>query len=88
MIWATDRVGMAILLDPSLAKAVPDDNWATEENPVGLSPCYANRDQAVHAEVGSTSLIRSQGYEIDVMMTSYHANKDPDRYCQSSQWFE
>ncbi|KAH8901746.1 hypothetical protein GQ53DRAFT_674961 [Thozetella sp. PMI_491] len=83
MVWATDSVGMAILLDRKLAlEQSVDDFWATAENPVGLSGCYENRSVAVHAEIGTTRLIRSQGYEIDVMMTAFQAEPDIETYCE------
>ncbi len=84
MVWATDDIGMSILLDPSLAtKSAVDDGWATADDPVGLTGCYTSRDAAVHAEIGTTGLIRSQGYDVDVMMTAYQAEHGADSYCQA-----
>lgn len=72
MLWATDAVGMSILLDPRLARSVGHkDGFGSKKDPVGLTPCYSDWKQAVHAEVGTTELIRSQGYDVDVLMTAY-----------------
>lgn len=83
MVWATDDVGMGILLDPKLAYTSTDDEWGTKDDPVGLSGCYNEFKKAVHSEVGSTGLILSQGYEVDVMMTSFSTEKGIREYCRS-----
>lgn len=84
MVWATDDVGMSILLDPSLATvASVDDHWATADDPVGMTGCYTSRDAAVHSEVGTTALVRSQGYDVDVLMTAFHPETDMDAYCEA-----
>lgn len=38
----------------------------------------------VHAEIGMARLIRSQGYDVDVMLTSVHA-ATPDNYCDKKE---
>ncbi|KAF3765025.1 hypothetical protein M406DRAFT_356769 [Cryphonectria parasitica EP155] len=83
MLLATDRVGMKILLDPTYAYSVPLDTppWGGAELPVGYSVCYSDYAQAVHAEIGMARLIRSQGFEVDVMLTSVHAYT-PKEYCE------
>jgi hypothetical protein len=83
MILATDDIGMSILLDPSLAlTASVDDYWGSSSDPVGLSACYNHHHKAVHAEIGTTALIRSQGYDVDVMMTAFHSETSIDEYCK------
>lgn len=87
MLWATDEVGMSILLDPELAYSVPaDDHWGTKDTPVGLSFCHQTMDQAVHTEIGSTRLILSQGYEVDALMTAYASATSPQDYCKNGQF--
>lgn len=41
--------------------------------------------QQVHSEIGMATLIRSQGYKVDVMLTSVHAYT-PDEYCEIANW--
>ncbi|KUI70426.1 hypothetical protein VM1G_05872 [Cytospora mali] len=87
MLWATDEVGMSILLDPALAHSVPaEDHWGTKDTPVGLSFCHETMDQAVHTEIGSTRLILSQGYGVDALMTAYASSKSPQDYCEHGQF--
>ena len=89
MLWATDGVGMGILLDPALAHSVPQaDPWGTVDDPVGLSFCHETMDAAVHSELGSTRLITSQGYGVDVLMTAYElsAGAGVEEYCKNGQF--
>lgn len=85
MLFATDDIGMSILLDPELARTVHnDDHWGSKEDPVGLSVCFETLFKAVHSEIGITQLIKSQGYEVDVMLTSVHGANDPSTYCEEN----
>lgn len=89
MLWATDDVGMGILLDPALAHSVPqEDHWGTVDDPVGLSFCHETMDAAVHSEIGSTRLITSKGYGVDVLMTAYElsAGAGIAEYCNNGQF--
>lgn len=87
MLWGTDDVGMEILLDPNLAYTVGfDDHWGNVEDPVGLSFCHKTMAEAVHTEIGSTRLISSQGYRVDVLMTAYSASSNLEDYCKSGQF--
>lgn len=89
MLWATDDVGMGILLDPALAHSAPqEDHWGTVDDPVGLSFCHETMDAAVHSEIGSTRLITSQGYGVDVLMTAYElsAGAGIAEYCNNGQF--
>ncbi|KAE9373643.1 hypothetical protein N431DRAFT_465921 [Stipitochalara longipes BDJ] len=84
MLFATDDVGMGILLDPVLAKSASiDDFWGTKDDPVGFTQCYETLYLAVHSEVGITELIRSQGYEVDSLMTAFQA-ATPATYCEKN----
>ncbi|CAN8100388.1 unnamed protein product [Discula destructiva] len=82
MLLATDVVGMRILMDPDLAYSVPADTppWGGPELPTGFSQCYNSYAHAVHAEIGMARLIRSQGYVVDVMLTSVHSS-NAEVYC-------
>ncbi|KAL2288841.1 hypothetical protein FJTKL_03493 [Diaporthe vaccinii] len=82
MLLATDDVGMSVLLDPALAlSASVDDFYGTSQDPVGFSPCFSTLHKAVHAEIGITSLLQSQGYEVDVVMTAPHSAPSFDAFC-------
>lgn len=82
MLLATDEIGMSILLDPALAlSASEDDYYGTSQDPVGFSTCLTTMQKAVHAEIGITSLILSQGFEVDVMMTAPHSASSFDEFC-------
>lgn len=85
MLFATDETGMSILLDPKLANSLKNqDAWGTENDPVGLTHCFETLRKAVHSEIGITELIKSQGYEVDVLLTSFHAADDPSTYCEEN----
>ena len=71
MIWATDDVGMALLLYPPVGSSVADA-FGTAEDPVGFGACYEQFDQAIHAEVGATAAIRGAGYNVSALMTPFH----------------
>ena len=82
MIFATDQIGMYTLLDKSLAASLSqDDQFGSKDDPVGLSGCYKDWNSAVHAEVGTTDLILSSGYQVDALMTSLHGDESPATYC-------
>ncbi|KAB5526486.1 hypothetical protein GE09DRAFT_1010040 [Coniochaeta sp. 2T2.1] len=85
MLFATDAIGMSMLLDYNLATSVKkEDFWGTEEDPVGFTPCFETLRKAVHSEIGITDLIRSEGYEVDVLLTSFQAANDPSTYCEEN----
>lgn len=71
MIWATDAVGISLLLSPPAAAGRPDQ-FGGADAPVGLAGCYGDWGAAVHAEVGSTAAVTQPGYDVDVMMAAYH----------------
>ncbi|TDZ39154.1 hypothetical protein CTRI78_v010673 [Colletotrichum trifolii] len=85
MIFATDDVGIGILLDPTIAtSASEDDRFGSKDDPVGLSGCYSDWNAAVHAEVGTTGLIMKAGYEVDVMMTALRPEGGAEEYCRAN----
>lgn len=85
MLLATDDIGMAVLLDPEIAlSASVDDFYGTRLDPVGLTPCFTSLKKAVHAEIGITTLIESQGYKVDVVMTAPHSQRSFERFCEAA----
>lgn len=87
MLWATDDVSMGILLNPDLAHSVgAEDHWGTLSDPIGMSFCHETFFEAVHTELGSTRLIVSQGYEVDVLMTAYAPASSLADYCANGQF--
>lgn len=82
MIFATDSVGMDILLDPARAKINVTDFGGGPDDPVGLSGCYANHHKAVHSEIGLATLIENAGYEVDVMMAAFRQADSLTAYCE------
>lgn len=87
MIFATDDIGMGILLDRERATTGGVADWyGSADDPVGLSSCYTNHGSAVHSEIGLATLIQNAGYEVDVMMAAFHqdTNTDLQAYCNAS----
>ncbi|KZL85325.1 hypothetical protein CI238_10827 [Colletotrichum incanum] len=84
MIWATDEVGIDLLLNPPAGSSVKDD-FGGENDPVGLGGCYDGWNQAVHAEIGATSIFLKQGYKVDLMMMAFQKSKKYIEECDTSQ---
>ncbi|KAH8895030.1 hypothetical protein GQ53DRAFT_642683, partial [Thozetella sp. PMI_491] len=83
MIWATDSVGMELLLYPHSNTPSPADQFGDAGAPVGFHSCYDGWNPAVHAEVGTAEMIIQAGYEVDVMMEVYHKSKHFRSKCGS-----
>nr|XP_036578224.1 uncharacterized protein CTRU02_11725 [Colletotrichum truncatum]KAF6785425.1 hypothetical protein CTRU02_11725 [Colletotrichum truncatum] len=83
MIWATDDIGIDLLLHPPPNSSDPDQ-FGNENDAVGLAGCYDGWNHAVHAEVGATGLFTKQGYEVDLMMTAFHSSKKYIEECDTS----
>lgn len=67
MIWATDIIGLELLLNP------PADPSKSEDNqPVGINHCFDGWDEAVAGEIGASGVITRAGYKLDVMMAAFH----------------
>ncbi|KAK1980874.1 hypothetical protein LZ30DRAFT_782457 [Colletotrichum cereale] len=84
MIWATDEVGIELLLNPPPGSSFKDD-FGTENDAVGLGGCYEGWSQAVHAEVGATITFLKQGYKVDLMMAAFQKSKNYIEECDTSQ---
>lgn len=85
MILATDKIGMSMMLDPEKARAASvDDEFGKSTDPVAFAGCYAGYKEAVHAEIGTTSVIQAAGYKVDVLMTAMHSEKTPEEFCRAN----
>ncbi|KAL8283577.1 hypothetical protein RQP46_005680 [Phenoliferia psychrophenolica] len=62
MIFATDQIGIKVLLD--------------ERNTYSLSSCPNAYDDAVQVEIHATGHIRDAGYGVDVMMQEFQSSQD------------
>ncbi|KAL7627999.1 hypothetical protein AAE478_002195 [Parahypoxylon ruwenzoriense] len=74
MIWATDYIGMELLLYP-LANASELDPFGTANDTVAFGGCYEKFHQAIHAEVGGTNVIRKAGYKVSAMMSAFQGEQ-------------
>ncbi|KXJ92026.1 hypothetical protein Micbo1qcDRAFT_183379 [Microdochium bolleyi] len=72
MIWATDDVGMALLLHPPHK---PNEDGTSSGHPwtVGYSTCYATFWDAVESEAWTTQMLLREGYHVKAMMSSWSA---------------
>ncbi|KAF5588585.1 asparagine synthetase [Fusarium subglutinans] len=75
MIWATDSVGMELLLLPHSSTSSPADGFGAAGAPVAFHSCYDGWHSAVHAEIGTAEMIIEAGYDVDVMMEAYHKSE-------------
>lgn len=80
MIWATDAIGVKLLLYPSVGSS-ESDKYGTPEDLVALEGCYADMHKAIHGEIGATKVIQNAGYKIDALMAAFHKTKDYQEAC-------
>jgi hypothetical protein len=94
MIWALDFIGLETLIHPTPetvekfeaitkgVKPLPDPNHHLP-HPMypGIDWCPDGYWQAVSIEVYSTSLIIAAGYQIEVMETAFHGERDWEKTC-------
>lgn len=83
MLWATDRIGMEILLVPNnthtnalkkeLSKRPCPGCWVPPMERPGISACPNTYWEAVALEIYATPLIRTMGYKVTAMMNAYWA---------------
>ncbi|KAI1379563.1 hypothetical protein F4677DRAFT_409685 [Hypoxylon crocopeplum] len=78
MIWATDDVGMELLLYPP-ANASKPDIYGTARDTVAFGGCYKEFHQAIHAEIGATGVIRNAGYKVSAMMSAFQGEQYLDK---------
>ncbi|KAI2466222.1 hypothetical protein F4781DRAFT_358423 [Annulohypoxylon bovei var. microspora] len=83
MIWATDDVGMKLLLYPP-ANASKPDIYGSADDAVAFGGCYKEFHQAIHAEVGATGLMRNAGYKVSALMSAFQGDQYFDE-CEKHQ---
>ncbi|KAM7197425.1 hypothetical protein V8F20_006570 [Naviculisporaceae sp. PSN 640] len=85
MIFATDKIGISLMVDPEKARAASvDDQFGNSTDLVAFTGCYSGYKEAVHAEIGTTGVIQAAGYKVDVLMTAMHAEKTPEEFCMAN----
>ncbi|CAK7224278.1 hypothetical protein SCUCBS95973_005462 [Sporothrix curviconia] len=84
MIYATDDIGMGILLDPEHATSGIADKYGPADATVGLTGCYSGHKAAVHSEVGLATLFLNAGYEVDAMMAAFDHKVGLVEYCNTT----
>lgn len=96
MIWATDSIGISLLLYPhpaliSKLSARPSYDPLTAKIsvdapvPPGINACFHTWGEAVSAEIGVTALVEAAGFKVDVMMMAYHGREKYEEDCDSSK---
>ncbi|KAK6082005.1 hypothetical protein SCUP515_02784 [Seiridium cupressi] len=81
MVWATDSIGMELLLYPPPGSSTPD-KYGGANDMVALEGCYKNMHKAVHGEIGATGLIQKAGYKVDALMAAFHKSGDYQMDCE------
>lgn len=82
MIWATDSIGLqALLYPPKNHPLLPPGVNGTAE--VGINGCFHTWDQAVHAEIFATKVIKAAGYKATVLMSAYYSDPNYEDNCDS-----
>lgn len=82
MIWATNSTGLELLLYPPQPDTIPE-GLPADWKEVGINGCFHTWDEAVHAEVFSTQIIRNAGHKIAVMMSAFYSDEDYIEHCDS-----
>lgn len=82
MIWATDSVGLGLLLYPPQPAEIPE-GLPSDWKEVGINGCFHTWDEAVHAEVFSTQIITGAGHKIAVMMSAFYSDEKYIDHCDS-----
>lgn len=91
MIWATDRVGIEILLFPTAEQTeatrkslppFPDGEPVPPMDIAGINSCPHEYWSAVAVEVYSTPLIKAAGYDVDALMTAFHMSEHYQEECR------
>ncbi|KAI1342426.1 hypothetical protein F5Y15DRAFT_412935 [Xylariaceae sp. FL0016] len=80
MLWATDHIGMDILLNPP-SNTTMEDGWGAANDPVAFAGCYTEMIKAVHAEIGATGAIRGSGYQVSAMMSAFDRDQEYFDHC-------
>ncbi|KAI0383041.1 hypothetical protein F5Y04DRAFT_251686 [Hypomontagnella monticulosa] len=67
MIWATDAIGMSLLLHPPKADVLYDDNQA-----VASGGSFANKRHAAYDDIKAIDIIKKAGYKVDALIATSH----------------
>lgn len=70
MVWATDAIGMRLLLDPPKGSSVPDMLDQNHNQVVATGDHFRQMKQLIHHEVQATRMIMSSGYKVDTLTSS------------------
>ncbi|KAI1096479.1 hypothetical protein F5B19DRAFT_488438 [Rostrohypoxylon terebratum] len=70
MVWATDTVGMGLLLGPPKSSSVPDMPDQNHNQVVATGDHVRQMKQLIHHEVEVTRAIKSSGYKVDTLTSS------------------
>lgn len=85
-VWATDFVGMELLMHPPAPGPNSTvDDFAERNAPVGLATCYPDLNRAVHAELGATRVMLDAGWKVDLMMSAFHGIANYSSWCDPQQ---
>lgn len=85
-VWATDFVGMQLLMHPPPPGPNSTvDDFADRNAPVGLASCYPDVGQAVHAELGATRVMLDAGWKVDLMMSAFHGIANYSAWCDPQE---
>lgn len=83
MIWATDSVGMQLLLYKHHG-----------DNRIGASGvCDETHGRAIYDELEATKVIKQAGYKVEALMADFHKSETYEKHCEDNpldriQWNE
>jgi hypothetical protein len=81
MVFATDRIGVEILLNGT---PDPNDDDINIHSLSGLHGCYTHKNKAISAEVSLAHLIYEANYKTHVLMTAASQSKDFVQLCNTT----
>ncbi|KAI2466559.1 hypothetical protein F4781DRAFT_405288 [Annulohypoxylon bovei var. microspora] len=81
MIWATDTIGMELMLDPLKGSLVPDVPYKNHNQVVASGSHFNNMKQAIYSEIEATRVIKFAGYKVDVLVSSFSKIEDHEENC-------
>ncbi|KAI1213009.1 uncharacterized protein F4807DRAFT_412556 [Annulohypoxylon truncatum] len=71
MVWATDTIGMELLLDPPKGSSVSDTLNENQDQVVASGGLSSKTKEVVYSEIEATRMIMSAGYKVDILMPSF-----------------
>ncbi|KAI1105897.1 hypothetical protein F4804DRAFT_89771 [Jackrogersella minutella] len=79
-IWATDSVGMKLLLNPPEGLSSPIMPYV-DSKAAAFRGHYSNVEQAISSELKATAVIQQAGYKVDALMAAFHKSRDYEEDC-------